>query len=275
MKWVLRLFSAMLFGVLPLVASGFNPFEGPKPILVILVSDPWIWVMGSDIPKLVLYQDGEVIQLVKESERQATYYWKQLSQPELVQFLDQVKACGPFPKKANRVVLTDATDMPETSFFVDLEGTRYVNSVYGLTWGENDDLPGRKRGVKVPKEVRNLQSLLMHLSFPGMQKWVPQYIEAMIWPYEYAPEASIHWPKEWPGLSSDRAIKRRDSYSIFLPGSELQRIATFLSNRREKGAVEIEGKKWSVSVRKTFPGEPVWRTAFSEKDQANPNQPAD
>jgi fatty acid desaturase len=65
MKWVFRLFAAMLFGAFPLLAAGFNAFEGPKPVLVILVSDPWIWVMGSDTPKLVIYQDGQVIQLFR------------------------------------------------------------------------------------------------------------------------------------------------------------------------------------------------------------------
>jgi hypothetical protein len=204
--------------------------------------------------------------LVKESERKAVYYWKQLAPTELVQLLDKVKACGPFPKQANRVVLTDATDMPETSIFVDLDGYRYVNSVYGLSWAGDGNVPGRKQGVKVPKEVRNLESLLTHLSIPGMQKWVPRYIEAMISPYEYAPEASILWPKEWPGLESDRAIRRRDSYSIFLPGSEFPRISAFLSTRKEKGAVKIEGKKWAVSIRNTFPSEPVWREAFNGKE---------
>ncbi|BDU77455.1 hypothetical protein METESE_24130 [Mesoterricola sediminis] len=259
----LRLLAWILLSSLPLAAGSFNPFEGPKPLIVMLVSDPWIWVVGSDTPKFVLYEDGQVIQLVKESERKATYYWKQMSQQELSQFLGKVKACGPFPKKADRIVLTEATDMPETSLFVDLEGARYVRSVYGLSWGGGGDVPGRNRAVKIPKEVGALASLLTQAKIPGMQIWVPRYVEAMIWPYEYAPEASIYWPKEWPGLSSEKAIKRQSSYSIFLPGAELQRISAFLGNRKEKGAVVIDGRKWAVSVRNVFPCEPVWRSAFN------------
>lgn len=257
------LLSYILLAALPVAAREFNPFEGPKPLVVMLVSDPWIWVIGSDTPKFVLYDDGQVIQLVKESERQAAYFWKQLPQPELVQLLGKIKACGPFPKKADRVVLTEATDMPETSIFVDLEGGRYVRSVYGLSWGGEGNVPGRNRAVKVPKEVNALVKLLSQMTIPGMQKWVPRYVEAMVWPYEYAPEASIHWPKAWPGLSSDKAIKRQGSYSIFLPGSEMERISAFLSRRKEKGAVEIDGRKWAVSIRNVFPGEPVWRGAFN------------
>lgn len=263
---ILKLISAMLLSLLPITASDFKPFDGPKPIVVMLVSDPWLSAMGSDTPKFVLYDDGQAIQLVKKSERQATYFWKLLSQSELAQLVGKVKACGPFPRKADRIVLTSATDMPETSFFIDLDGAHYVNSVYGLSWGGEGEVPGRKKGVKLPKEVHDLESLLTHLSIPGMQEWVPKNIEAMVWPYEYAPDASIHWPKAWPGLSSDRAFKRRDSYSIFLPGSELQRISSFLNTRKEKGAVEIDGKKWAVSVRKVFPSEPVWRKAFGDLD---------
>ncbi len=192
----IRFLSFLLLTGLPAAAAPFNPFEGPKPLVVLLVSDPWIWVVGSDTPRFVLYEDGQVIQLVKESDRQATYYWKQLPRPDLLQLLARVKACGPFPKKADRVVLTEATDMPETSLFVELEGIRYVRSVYGLSWGGEGDVPGRNRAVKIPKEVYALEKLLSHMTIPGMQKWVPSYVEAMVWPYEYAPEASIHWPKE-------------------------------------------------------------------------------
>ncbi len=67
-------------------------------------------------------------------------------------------------------------------------------------------------------------------------------------------------------MSSDKAIKRKDAYSIFLPGTDLQRISAFLSKRKEKGAVEIDGRKWAVSVRFVFPGEPAWRAAFTDRE---------
>jgi hypothetical protein len=32
------------------------------------------------------------------------------------------------------------------------------------------------------------------------------HVEVMLWDYSYAPDASIHWPKDWPALNSDRAM---------------------------------------------------------------------
>jgi hypothetical protein len=84
----------------------------------------------------------------------------------------------------------------------------------------------------------------------------------MIWAYDYAPDVSIHWPKDWPGIDSPSTLKRRDAYSIFLPGAEIPRLRDFLKTQKEKGAVEIGGKKWAVSVRNAFPSEPTWSKAF-------------
>ena len=57
-----------------------------------------------------------------------------------------------------------------------------------------------------------------------------------------------------------------DSYSIFMPGKELPKLLDFLKTRKEKGAVEIDGKKWAVSFRYTFPSEPVWLKAFRQEE---------
>ena len=87
-------------------------------------------------------------------------------------------------------------------------------------------------------------------------------MEVMIWPYENAPDASSVWPKEWPGINSQRSMKRGDSYSIFLDGALLPKLRKFLETGKARGAVEIGGKKWDVSYRFAFPSEPVWRNEF-------------
>jgi hypothetical protein len=40
----------------------------------------------------------------------------------------------------------------------------------------------------------------------------------------------------------------------------------FLKTQKEKGAVEIDGKKWVVSYRFAFPSEPVWLKAFRQEE---------
>ena len=105
------------------------------------------------------------------------------------------------------------------------------------------------------------------MDYSDSQEWTPHYLEVMVWPYEYAPDTSIVWPKDWPGLNSKRSFKREDSYSIFLDGSVLPELQKFLRKEKEKGAVEIDGKKWAVSFRSVFPSEPVWRKALKNAQE--------
>jgi len=262
MKSVLQVLLCVLTVYLPVLGGEFQPFDGPKPIAVVLVSDPWLMVIGSDTPNFVLYEDGQLIRLKVMPGDRAVYFWKQLSEVEFNEIKTQIRACGPFPSKPGRISLTEATDQPETSIMIDFGESHFLRSVYGLSWPEERSVPGLKGKPRLSKETRSLTAVLAKFTPTGMQEWKPRYIEAMVWPFEYAPDESIKWPKDWPGLSSESAMKRRDAYSIFLPGSQLERVSAFLATRKEKGAVEIDGKKWAVSVRLTFPSEPVWRKAF-------------
>jgi hypothetical protein len=89
----------------------------------------------------------------------------------------------------------------------------------------------------------------------------------MIWPYDYAPEPSIIWPSEWPGLQSERTIRRGESYSVYVPSADLDALRDFLRSRNERGAVEIDGAKWAVSLRTPFPGEESWMFYVPEEQQ--------
>ena len=86
----------------------------------------------------------------------------------------------------------------------------------------------------------------------------------MIWPYEYAPDASVDWPADWPGLNSEHAVRSGDGYSIFVPAAERDRLIAFLGTRRERGAVRIGGRKWSASLRFPFPMERMWMRPGTE-----------
>jgi len=86
----------------------------------------------------------------------------------------------------------------------------------------------------------------------------------MLWPYDDAPDPSINWPARWPGLESKWSTSRgTDSYSIYLPASEIDALRGLLSSRKPRGAVALADKKWAIAWRIVFPGEPVWRRAFT------------
>lgn len=53
-------------------------------------------------------------------------------------------------------------------------------------------------------------------------------------------------------------MQRGDSYSLFIPIREKDTLLAFLESRKPRGAVEIGGKKWAMSLRTPLPGEARW-----------------
>jgi len=248
-------------------ALDISPFDGPRPIAVLIKTDPWLMVIGSDTPMVAIYDDGQFIYLREGRDKRPAFFHKSLSADELAAIRKRIFAFGEYAKMKRSYVLTHASDQPDTRIYLDLDGQTFVASVYGLG-ASGTKLPGRSSlGGKeapeaLPKEMRDLIAYLASLDFADSKPWEPPYVEVMIWNYDYAPDESIHWPKEWPGLESPNTLKRGDAYSIFLQGKQLPELRGFLRTKKEKGAVEIGGKKWAVSFRYAFPSEPVWAKAF-------------
>ena len=249
-------------------ALDIDPFRGPKPIAALIQTDPWLMVIGSDTPMVTIYDDGQVVYLKREKEKPPVLYAKQLDTNELAIVQKKLASFGDYSKlKRYYDLAPQVTDLPETKIYLSPDNGNFVTTVYGRMVADTR-LPaystfGEKRKPdKLPKPIKDLHSYLTSLNFTDAKPWEPPYIEVMVWGYDYAPDETIHWPKNWPGLDSPSTLKRGDAYSIFLPGKELSELRDFLKTQKEKGAVEIGGKKWAVSIRYTFPSEPVWRKAF-------------
>lgn len=249
-------------------AAEFDPFEGPKPIAVFIQSDPWAMVIGSDTPRVAIYENGDVIFAKKVNDGLA-YHHVTLDKDQLGKVSEQLKpvlALKALKRRYN--IRPNATDQPEAMFYL-RDGDREVaTSVYGLMAAGTElpgytEFPGGPKATVPPDELLKLHKWLCELDYQDSKQWTPKYVEVMLWDYSHAPEASIQWPRDWPSLNSDRAIKRGDSYSIFLDGSLLPKLREFLATQKEKGAVEIEGRKMAASYRFTFPGERAWRKAFT------------
>ncbi len=257
-------------------ALDINPFEGPKPIAVLIQTDPWLMVIGSDTPEAAIYEDGQVIQFKREKDKPPHYVHTQLSAPELDEVKKRILSAGNYSELKSAYNLAPGVfDLPETKIYLDLGETRLTTVVYGLMLPDthllaSSSFPTEEKADVLPATLKNLHHYLTNLSFSAAKEWVPKYVEVMIWPYDYAPDESIHWPEEWPGLDSPNTLKREEGYSIFFPGGKMKQLGEFLMTRKPKGAVEIGGKKWAVSGRYTFPGEPVWFKAFqAEKEKQN------
>lgn len=266
----------LFVGVLLILSIGttksqeFNPFHGPKPIAVLIQTNPWLMCIGSDTPMIAIYEDGQVIYLEARDDGRRHYVCKHLTQKELQAVKDTLASFGSYADcRSSYNIAKNVSDQPETNIFLNLDSTTFVTKVYGLMI-KGTKLPGYTvfsggdEPDQLPETVSRIHKYLIRLEFNDSQQWVPEYIEVMIWPYEYAPDESIHWPDDWPGLDSPFTLGRNDAYSIYLPGDQLDRLRDFLKTRKEKGAVEIGGKKWAVAARRVFPSEPIWRRAFRQ-----------
>ncbi|MGB7622141.1 MAG: hypothetical protein WBN92_07300 [Terriglobia bacterium] len=250
----------------------FDPFQGPKPIAILIQTDPWRMVIDSDTPMTAIYDDGRVVYLKREKTDGSSYVSKRLTTEELGAVELKLASFGDFSKlKRGYNLAPNVTDQPETKIYLNLGNKEFVTTVYGLKMSPTElpthpDFRGEPKPDELPVPIRQVHEYLRTLDYKDSTPWESPYVEVIIWAYEYAPAQSIQWPKDWPGLRSPNTLKRGGSYSIFLPSKELPRLRDFLKTRKEKGAVEIDGKKWAVSVRFAFPSEPVWINAFRKRE---------
>src|SRR5262245_20654452 len=259
-------------------AADFDPFQGAQPLAIFIQSNPWATVIGSDTPRVAIYANGDVIFAKKVNDRLA-YHHVTLDKDQIEKIREQWKPVLALKDlKPGYNIRPNVTDQPEAEVYVRAGGREVATSVYALrAAGTNlpglTELPGGSKATGPPAELLKLHKWLCELDYPNSKEWTPKYVEVMVGDYSYAPDASIRWPQDWPALNSDRAIKRGDSYSIFLDGSLLPKLREFLATQKPKGAVEIEGKKMAASYRFTFPGERAWRKAFAEAaEQAEKQQ---
>ena len=154
--------------------------------------------------------------------------------------------------------LVNATDQTIQIFFVNTDEQPRKISVYG-------SLRSEILRQKAPEELVALFDVATSFTHPSGKPWLPSKIEVMIWPYEHAPDESIVWPSEWPDINHPETVQRGpEAYSIFLPSEFYFEFKQFLNRRNAKGAVEINGNKWAVSMRFPFPAEHQWMFGFDE-----------
>lgn len=240
---------ALVIMLLPLFAMAG---DNPKPLIVLIERNPWLMVIGSDSPSFVLYDNGTLIFLKAVESGKREYFHVSLDNDSLKGTVKELTPSGDFLKLNDNYRLSNLTDKPTEEFIMDLADFKKKVAVYG------DLRSDEKVRKNTPKAIMDLFNKIIGYENKKAQKWLPPKIEVMIWPYEYAPDKSIVWPAGWPDLNDKTTKKRGDSYSIFLDSSKFDSFIEFLKTRNEKGAVEINNKKWAVSYRFPFPSEEKW-----------------
>lgn len=230
----------------PAALAAARKSEVPAPVLVLLERDPWAMFIGSDTPAFALYEDGQAIFRAGDGYRSV-----KLDPGELNRFLDALEP-GALDRLAGGYTATEWTDQPHNLLLLYGGRQPVIISIYG-------SFEDKEVRAKLPPEIGALRDKLISFTDARASQWLPETVEVMIGPYEYAPEPSIVWPKRWPGLDAPTTRKRGEgNFSLYVPSAEFGPLKAFLASRREKGAVEIDGKKWSAGLRFPFPHERLW-----------------
>ena len=274
-KWLVGFPFIFLLMTIPMTVKGFNPLDGPLPIGVYIDINPWSAVLGVDAPQFVLYEDQTVIFFKQDSEG-GKYYCALMQERDFDELRERLEIVASIPGlRRNYNMAPHISDAPKSKFYFHMGNGFVTSTVYAMQASPNRRFSnaqslGLLQPHDPPDELLSLYELFKSFEVLGASEWIPHYIEVMIWPYDYAPDESIHWPKDWPGLESDNAVPWGDAYSIYLPGGQLPALQEFLATRRAKGAVEISKKKWAISWKHVFPSEHIWRRAFMQIGESNP-----
>ncbi|MEB0261000.1 MULTISPECIES: hypothetical protein [unclassified Mucilaginibacter] len=223
----------------------FNVKYG-SPIVVFTKTNPWLMVLGSDVPSFVAYQNGQIIYNAKTGKT-SKYFQVKLSPEELKKTLSKLGITDSLLKLPKQIDASSASDQPTNELLLNFDTLTKI-SVYGNLRGDE------KARSQTPKPFLNVYDNLIGYKNNSATDWMPDSIEVMATGYSYAPEKSMPWPKDWPNLKNTTTVKRSNNlYSIYLDKKYYADFIRLLFSLKEKQAIKISGKKFSLSYRLPFP----------------------
>jgi hypothetical protein len=219
--------------------------EYGKPLLVLIESDPWLMVIGSDSPSFVLYDSGKIIYRLVENNKLVRYLTI-LNQNELNEFIKYLSIDESLFDLDSMIMLGGPTDQPTNILYLDIMKKKKI-MMYG-----NIETNIKIRNV-APSSFLDLYDKIKNYRNGNAIEWLPPKIEIMFWDYSYA-SSKRKWIKGFPDLNSPSTVNKGGLYSVFINGDKYE---TFINYYREvrggSEAVEINGRKMAISFRIPFP----------------------
>jgi hypothetical protein len=220
-----------------------------SPIVVLTETNPWLMVIGSDVPTIVLYQYGDII-YKRRTKSSFEYYSNKIDTAEMQKLILSLGITDSLIKMPEYISATQTTDQPTNELILSFDSV-YVKRVYGNL--RETEKPSQVR-ENAPKYFLKVYDNLLDLTKKRSKKWFPDYVEVMLTDYSYSPEIPLKWPETWPGLSSKMTVKRGDDlYSIYLKKENYDDLIKLIKSLKEKQAIEIDGEKFSISYRFPYP----------------------
>jgi hypothetical protein len=211
-----------------------------EPRVVLLERDPWRMVIGSDLPTFVLYSDGPAIFRASDpSSSPSGYLSTQLSK---TQYQALVSSISPeaLADLAASYMASFSTDQPNNELHAWLNGRRKSVSVYGALRRDPE-----ARSTAPPHFLRAFDTIT---KFPAdASPWLPDFIEVLIWPYQYSPEEPLPWPQGWPPFEQARPRGREGPHQLFLEAKHFDGLIHLLSSLNPKRAVRLTARSASMA----------------------------
>lgn len=216
-----------------------------KPLIVLIETDPWAMVIGSDVPSFALYENGQIIYQKVENKR-LKIYEVSISKTELQNVIKALGINDGVYKLPNNVDASFKTDQPSNELILNFDSTKVI-SVYGRLDGDS------AARIKTPELFLTIYDNIRKFKSDSAKEWLPDKIEVMFWDYNYAPKKRP-WIKGFPDLNSPATVKRgNDMYSVYIDKKDYSAFKKFYLSMGEKQAVEINGRKMAISYRLPFP----------------------
>jgi hypothetical protein len=218
-----------------------------QPIVVLIETNPWLMVIGSDVPTFALYENGQII--YKQIISKTWKYFEIMNDRETTQKI--IKTLGitdSLMKQSDYIEASNWTDQPTNILLLNLDTVREI-SVYGWLRDEKDE--ARKR---TPKAFLMVYDKIIKFEDSKAREWMPDTFEVMATKYSHSPEKPLKWNIEWNDINSNSTVKRSDNlYSIYLDKKYFDDFIKLTKSLKEKQAIEINGEKYSLSYRLPFP----------------------
>jgi len=218
------------------------------PQIVLIETDPWLMVIGSDVPTFTLYENGQII--YKKVVDKKLKYFEVQNDPETIQkIIKSFDITDNLIKQEDYTEASTSTDQPTNILILNFFGAVKEISVYG-----NLRDPKNETRQKTPKDFLTVYDNIIKYENSTAKEWLPDTFEVMATKYSYSPETPLKWNKDWNDINSSTTVKRSDDlYSIYLDKKYFQEFIKLLRSMKEKQAVEINGEKYSLTYRLPFP----------------------
>ncbi|MDI1449268.1 hypothetical protein [Polyangium sp. 6x1] len=223
-----------------------------KPLAVLRERNTWLLVLGSDVPTIVVYEDGLVVyhKIVGNKAEALTVNVGAEAARKLVEEL----ATADFMALPREMSVTTAEDQTTVGIALRQDSQWKYASVEGL--GRDGKATAAKTGEAPAVFVRAYQRLTS-FDAPGATPWKPETIEIMLSDFSSARKPPLPWPAGIPAPPA--GVKPPPGgggvYHHVVPGRHEAATRAFIASLEQSQGVAMGGASASIDVRPLVPSD--------------------